>query len=110
MFERAALIHYHEIGLKGRNRVSFERRLRENLEIALRPLGCTRVERISSRLLARVEDAARVDDVCARAADVPGVAYAAASYVTSREPRDLNAAALLAVGERPEARTFAVEA
>jgi tRNA uracil 4-sulfurtransferase len=33
MFERAALIHYHEIGLKGRNRASFERRLRDNLQL-----------------------------------------------------------------------------
>lgn len=110
MVERAVLIHYHEIGLKGRNRASFERRLKENLERALGPLGCGRVERISSRLLARIRDAARLDEACTRAADVPGVVYAAATYVTSREPSDMNAAALRAICESPEARTFAVQA
>ncbi|MDF1543066.1 MAG: tRNA uracil 4-sulfurtransferase ThiI [Anaerosomatales bacterium] len=108
MFERAALIHYHEIGLKGRNRAAFERRLRDNLEFALAHLISGRVERISSRLLARVADASLLDEVCRIAASLPGVSYAAAAYVTSRGSDDMNAAALLAVREVPRARTFAV--
>ena len=35
MFERGALIHYHEIGLKGRNRSTFENRLRTNIAFAV---------------------------------------------------------------------------
>lgn len=108
MFERAALIHYHEIGLKGRNRAAFERRLRDNLEFALGDLITGRVDRISSRLIARVADASRLDEVCEIAAALPGVSYAAAAYVTSRGSDDMNAAALLAVREVPQARTFAV--
>jgi len=110
MFERAALIHYHEIGLKGRNRSVFERRLRDNLAHAVCGLTSGRVERISSRLLVRVDEPATLDEVCSRAADTPGVSYAAAAYVSSREEHDMNAAALLAVSEVPEAQTFAVEA
>lgn len=110
MFERAALIHYHEIGLKGRNRSVFERRLQDNLAHAVAGLTSERVERVSSRLLVRVSDHALLDEVCARAAATPGVSYAAAAYVTSRETHDMNAAALLAVREVSDARTFAVEA
>lgn len=110
MFERAALIHYHEIGLKGRNRSAFERRLADNLRFALRDLVPGRVERISSRLLIRVADPDLLDEVCARAAATPGVSYVAAAYVSSRQSHDMNAAALAAVREVGDARTFAVEA
>ncbi|MBE0417381.1 MAG: tRNA 4-thiouridine(8) synthase ThiI [Coriobacteriia bacterium] len=109
MFERAALIHYHEIGLKGRNRAAFERRLRDNLQFAVGDLTSERVERISSRLLVRVSDHSMLDEVCIRAAATPGASYAAAAYITSREADDMNAAALLAVREVSGARTFAVE-
>lgn len=110
MFERAALIHYHEIGLKGRNRSTFERQLRDNLQFTVRELTSERVERISSRLIVRVPDQDLLDAVCVRAAATPGVSYAAAAYITSRVRQEMNAAALLAVGEQPEARTFAVVA
>ena len=109
MFERAALIHYHEIGLKGRNRASFERRLSDNLSAVVGDLAAGRIERISSRLLVRVDDPDRLDEVCQLAASTPGVSYAAAAYVTSRESHDMNAAALLAVRDVPDARTFAIE-
>ncbi len=110
MFERAALIHYHEIGLKGRNRSAFERQLRDNLDAALGSFDVERAERFSSRLLVRVRDHAQLEAVCRQAADTPGVSNAAAVYITSRGSRDMNAAALLAVSEVPDARTFAIEA
>ena len=50
MFERACLVRYHEIGLKGRNRAQFERRFRENLGAALVGFPVSRVERIASRV------------------------------------------------------------
>jgi adenylyl- and sulfurtransferase ThiI len=40
-------VHYHEIGLKGRNRSDFERRLEFNLPRAVRGLGTGRVRRIT---------------------------------------------------------------
>jgi len=110
MFERAALIHYHEIGLKGRNRSMFERRLRDNLIGVLEDLGEKKVKRFSSRLMVHVTDRSRLDEVCRRVADTPGVSYAAAAYITSRDAHDMNAAALMAVREVSDARTFAVDA
>ncbi len=110
MFERGALIHYHEIGLKGRNRSTFEIRLRDNLDAALAGMPVERVERISSRLLVRVIDSSRLDEVCERVAATPGVSYAAPVYISSREEHDMNAAVLLAVGDVPSAKSFGIEA
>ncbi len=110
MFERGALIHYHEIGLKGRNRSTFEIRLRDNLDAALAGMPVEKVERISSRLLVRVTDTSRLDEVCGRAAAIPGVSYAAPVYISSREAHDMKAAVLLAVGDVPGAKSFGIEA
>ena len=55
MFERAVLVHYHEIGLKGRNRARFENLLKRNLQAAVGELTDRSVRRI-----------ARVQTVCFR--------------------------------------------
>lgn len=110
MFERGALVHYHEIGLKGRNRALFERRLKDNLEAALAGMPIEKVERISSRLLVRVTDHAHLDEVCERVAAIPGVSYAAPVYISSRDEHDMNSAALLALAEAPGAASFAIHA
>jgi thiamine biosynthesis protein ThiI len=109
MFERAALIHYHEIGLKGRNRPTFEKRLGANIASAIADLTDAPVERIASRLIVRGLPAESVNDVCARIALQPGVGYASPVYVTSREQHDLDAASLAAVREVPGAQSFAVD-
>ena len=49
------LVHYHEIGLKGNNRSTFERRLLDNLKACLKHEPVTSVERISGHLLVRME-------------------------------------------------------
>lgn len=72
MFERVALVHYHEIGLKGRNRATFEGRLRRNLDSALEGLPAGPAYKVSSRLIVPVTDPARHAEVAARAAMLPG--------------------------------------
>jgi thiamine biosynthesis protein ThiI len=116
VFERAALIHYHEIGLKGRNRASFEERLRVDLAFAVRELGPTRVERIASRFLVHFEDLARRDEVLAACAALPGVMHVSDALVLSREMHDIRKAAEIVLAEAIEAEgadavgTFAVDA
>jgi len=110
MFERAVLVHYHEIGLKGRNRGAFERRLADNIAFAVRGLTDAGVERVASRVLVRVSDIHRLEEVIERVSAIPGVSYLADVYVTGREPHDMERAALLAAGQFPDARTFAMEA
>ena len=50
-FQRIILVHYHEIGLKGHNRASFEMRLLKNLEALLAPFPVVTIHRIAGRLL-----------------------------------------------------------
>ena len=44
---RVLLVHYHEVGLKGKNRSTFENRLVENLSSALAGLHVSSVSRTS---------------------------------------------------------------
>ena len=47
MTERLCLVHYHEIGLKGKNRSTFENQLVTNLHRALRDFPVADISRIS---------------------------------------------------------------
>ena len=49
--DRFILIHYHEIGLKGKNRGKFERRLMTNITRALKDVPCGKLERLSGRMM-----------------------------------------------------------
>ncbi len=110
MFERALLIHYHEIGLKGRNRSVFERRLKDNLDAVLRGLPVAEVERIASRLVVPVLEPAPVGEVVDRVLRVPGISSASLAFKTSRLDHDIDKAALLALKDAEPYRTFRVEA
>ena len=47
---RCAIVHYHELALKGRNRDFFEQRLIRNLRLALKDLRIRRVESLQGRI------------------------------------------------------------
>jgi thiamine biosynthesis protein ThiI len=116
VFQRAALIHYHEIGLKGRNRSTFEDRLRSNLEFAVRGMGAGPPERISSRILMPLPAGSESREAVRACAAVPGVARVADALVLSRQMDDVRKAAAIVLGEAVSreregaVRTFAVDA
>lgn len=110
MFERAALIHYHEIGLKGRNRSVFERKLLSNVQAAVGSLTDAPAERISSRVLVRATDPSRSCEIADRAAQVPGVSFVGDAYITARDIEEICQAAVLALGDVGAFATFAIEA
>jgi len=62
---RCAIVHYHELALKGRNRNFFEQRLVHNIQTALKDLGAKRIESLRSRirivLPERISDQAVID-------------------------------------------------
>ena len=71
------LVHYHEIGLKGNNRSTFDHKLIDNLRATLKGLPVSSVERISGHLLVRLAPAADYDaamTVYGRIRQTPGVA------------------------------------
>jgi tRNA uracil 4-sulfurtransferase len=61
---RCAIVHYHELALKGRNRDFFEQRLLHNIRRALNDLGITRIENLRSRI--RVVLPERISDQAVR--------------------------------------------
>jgi thiamine biosynthesis protein ThiI len=109
MPDRVCLVSYHEIGLKGRNKSVFERRLQKNLDAALVGLPAGRVKMLVSRLVVPITDEARSAEVAERIAQVPGVSTVAVGIRTTREVGDIEAAALEVLAEAPPYVTFKVE-
>ncbi len=67
-------IHFHEVALKGGNRVMFERKLKQNVLTALGPLGQMRVDRYPGGML--VEGDGDEAEALRRTLEVCGVAHA----------------------------------
>ena len=91
---RHAVIHYAEIGLKGRNRPFFEQALANNAAQRLEPLGVQEVKRLSGRLLARLaqprDEAAWTEAL----SPVFGIAYFAPAAPAERDMEAVRAAML----------------
>ncbi|MFW6115878.1 MAG: tRNA 4-thiouridine(8) synthase ThiI, partial [Chloroflexota bacterium] len=85
LISRHAVIHYAEIGLKGRNRPFFERTLAKNAARRLVRLGVEDVERLPGRLLARLaspqDEAAWTEAL----SSVFGIAYFAPAFQADRD-------------------------
>ena len=111
MSERVCLVHYHEIGLKGKNRSTFENRLLSNLNHALRGMGVRKVRRISGHLLAEAEDGQATPQMAQTIAQVPGVARVSLAYRCGFDEQEYCAAAVQALGEVEQPwETFKVHA
>jgi thiamine biosynthesis protein ThiI len=96
---RCAIVHYHELALKGRNRDLFEDRLVRNIQLALKDLGTTRVEKLRSRIRVLLPEEATDDMVRDRLRRVCGIAnffLAQSVPLNLAQPRieDLNAAVI----------------
>jgi thiamine biosynthesis protein ThiI len=81
---RHAVIHYAEIGLKGRNRPFFERALAENTAQRLEPLGMQEVERLPGRLLARLGEPQDESAWAEALSPVFGIAHFAPAFPADR--------------------------
>ncbi len=69
------IVHYGELGLKGRNRITFERILVSNIQRALEDLGRVEVRRSYSRILVAAPDEIAADTLEGRLRRLPGIAY-----------------------------------
>ena len=110
MFERICLVHYHEVGLKGRNRASFEHRLLSNMEAALVAFELKEVCRISGHLLVVFENADDLEPAADILLQVPGVARVSRGWRCPREPEEYNRCAELAMMDCGEFESFKVVA
>jgi thiamine biosynthesis protein ThiI len=95
------VVHYSEIGLKGRNRPNFEERLRRNLERALGSFA-PRVSRLYGRLLIELDDSVDWTEAEARLRRVFGVAFFARATACAPELEAIERA----VDELVDSRAF----
>ena len=77
-------VHYAEVGLKGKNRIFFEKRLTSNIKIALRGTGYTEVKRLHDRILVRLGTNADISEIKKRLQQVMGIAYFELACSTER--------------------------
>ncbi len=68
-------IHYAEVGLKGKNRAFFERRLAQNIKQSLRGTGYALVKRLHDRIQVQLEPHADIADIKKRLSRVMGIAH-----------------------------------
>ena len=68
------LIHYHEIGLKGKNRGRFEQQLLTNINRALKDVPRGSAKRLTGRMILELEPGSPLDIIRQRLAGVFGVA------------------------------------
>jgi thiamine biosynthesis protein ThiI len=86
--QRICLVHYHEIGLKGHNRSSFEMRLLKNIEELLSAYPIVTIRRISGRLCVFIKEGTDYETACRieeAITGVPGVARVSCGYICERD-------------------------
>ena len=110
MTERLCLVHYHEIGLKGKNRSTFENQLVTNLHRALSAFPVANIARISGYIVVETEDRRASEELAAAIRRVPGVARVSLAYKCGLDEGEYVAAAIDALGEAGEFGSFKVHA
>lgn len=110
MTERLCLVHYHEIGLKGKNRSTFENQLVTNLHRALRAYSVADIARVSGYVTVEAKDGRATREMADAIARVPGVARVSLAYKCGLDESEYIAAAIAALGEYGEFSSFKVHA
>lgn len=104
---RCAIVHYHELALKGRNRDFFEQRLVRNIRSALKDLGARRVESLRSRIRVVLPDRATDGAVIDRLTRVFGIANFSLAHGVPLDLAKPNLDELMTgIGEAVRRRTF----
>lgn len=112
-FQRICLAHYHEIGLKGHNRSTFEMRLLKNLEALLAPFPVVTLHRIAGRICVFLREGTDWETAKAAAdvmGGVPGVARVSCGFKCIRDLEVMTQAAIAAMAEAGDFSTFKVAA
>ena len=112
-FQRIVLVHYHEIGLKGHNRATFEMRLLRNLEALLKEFPLVTIRRISGRLCVFLKEGTPHNvmlEVAGRCRFVPGVARVSSGFKCDRDVDLMGQACIHALSEAGDFQTFKVQA
>ena len=103
------IVHYGELGLKGRNRKHFEQRLVANIKAAINDLGENAVKRFHSHILVKLQGDNPADEIEARLSKIFGIAYFAPVVLVEQDLGAITRVALdLAAGTITDKTTFRV--
>lgn len=105
--EYCVVVHYSEIGLKGKNRGIFENRLRHNIARALSDTSPGRVQRYFGRLLVRLPPEFNWPAVKARLQQVFGIAHFSLAILANQDLENITRLALLQMSGK-EFKSFRV--
>ncbi|MBM3241552.1 tRNA 4-thiouridine(8) synthase ThiI [Candidatus Poribacteria bacterium] len=94
MRTKVFIVHYSEIGLKGKNRAFFEKSLIDNLRKALWGMEYAYVRRISGRLLVELKKSSDVDEIQQRLSKVFGISHYTLAYASQQDITKLQSDAL----------------
>lgn len=111
--QRVCLVHYHEIGLKGKNRAHFEKQLVTNIKAVLGDAPIARIQRISGRICLFEDVDATYEQSCELVdlvAGIPGVARVSCGYRCEQDLEVMYATAIQALSDVPSFETFKVQA
>jgi thiamine biosynthesis protein ThiI len=77
---RCAIVHYHELALKGRNRPYFEQRLVRNLRLAVKDLGVREIKALPGRIRVSLSEEMPWETVRERLGRTFGIAHFALAH------------------------------
>ncbi len=83
--EKLFVIHYAEVGLKGKNRVFFEKKLVRNIKLSLRGTGYAEVKRLHDRIIVHLKQETDIAEIEKRLRRVMGIAHFELVYRTEKE-------------------------
>lgn len=106
---QAYIVHYGELGLKGRNRKQFEQRLVTNIKAALNSFGDNKVQRFHSHILVEVPGNIATQEIEDVLGQIFGIAYLAPVVMVKQDLEAITQVALeLAAGIITDMVTFRV--
>lgn len=95
-----AIIHYHELALKGRNRDFFEQRLVRNIRLALKDLKIRRIESLQGRIRVTIPEDVTPDLVTERLRRICGVSNFLLSESVPLDIREPDLSSIKQVAQR----------
>ncbi|MDM8273894.1 tRNA uracil 4-sulfurtransferase ThiI [Enorma phocaeensis] len=110
MASRVCLVHYHEVGLKGKNRSHFEHILMDSIKAALAAFSVSCVTRISGHILVTFSVVGEAERAFSTLLRIPGVARVSLAFHTNRGPGEYCRAAVTALREAEPFESFKVQA
>jgi thiamine biosynthesis protein ThiI len=83
--KKLIVIHYAEVGLKGKNRVFFEKKLARNIKLSLRGTGYAEVKRLHDRIIVHLKQGTDIAEIEKRLRRVMGIAHFELVYRTEKD-------------------------